>query len=167
MDSIVELRPLVSTDAEAFFCWAGDCEVTHSLFWDAHPSLEAASIFLKNVAEKHPWFMAILYGGIPVGAITLDQGKARAEKRAELGYVLAKKYWGRGIVTEAVKLAIKRGFEDLPVLRIEAFVDPENKASVRVLEKSGMRKEGFLEKYLVHRGKVCDRFIFALTRDHI
>ncbi len=125
---------------------------------------DAAEVFLKNVAEAHPWFMAIIFKGKSVGAITLDQGKSRAQKKAELGYVLAKKYWGQGITTEAVKLALEKGFDDLSIVRIEAFVDPKNKASVRVLEKSGMKNEGYLEKYLVHRDRVCDRFIFAKTR---
>ena len=160
----VSLRPLKASDAEFFFTWAGDKEVTQSLFWDAHPSLEASRIFLENVAESHPWFMAIIFKGTPVGAITLDQGKSRAEKRAELGYVLAKKYWGLGITTQAVRIALDKGFNDLSIVRIEAYVDPDNKSSVRVLEKAGMQKEGYLEKYLVHRNKVCDRLIFAATK---
>ena len=164
MNLKISLRHIKATDAAEFFIWAGDREVTETLFWDAHPSIEAAEVFLKNVAEAHPWFMAIIFKGKPVGAITLDQGKNRAQKKAELGYVLAKKCWGQGITTEAVKLALEKGFDDLSIVRIEAFVDPQNKGSVRVLEKSGMKNEGFLEKYLVHRNRVCDRFIFAKTR---
>lgn len=167
MNNSIALRPLTSSDAEAFFAWAGDREVTQSLFWDAHESIEAAKSFLNSVVEPHPWFMAIVYDGHPVGAITLDQGKARSEKRAELGYVLAKKYWGKGIASEAVKLAIPKGFSELTIERIEALVDPGNIGSVRVLEKAGMTNEGRLCKYLVHRGKICDRFIFAATKDSI
>ncbi|MEI7488077.1 MAG: GNAT family N-acetyltransferase [Chryseobacterium sp.] len=164
MHGEVSLRPLRSKDADAFFTWAGDKEVTQSLFWDAHSSVEDAKVFLTNVVESHSWFMTIVFNGTPVGAITLDQGRGRAEKRAELGYVLAKKYWGRGIVTKAVKIALQKGFEDLGIVRIEAYVDPHNMGSVRVLEKAGMCKEGYLKKYLIHRGNICDRIIFAMTK---
>lgn len=164
MHKIITVRPLTSEDASFAFMWTGDHTVTKPLFWDHHPSEQDTAEFLKAVAESHPWFMAICEDGTPVGAITLDKGKGRSECRAELGYVLRKSAWGRGIATEATKIAIARGFDDLNIERIEAFVDPENLASVRVLEKSGMNREAYLNRYLIHRGKVRDRLIFAATR---
>jgi RimJ/RimL family protein N-acetyltransferase len=62
--------------------------------------------------------MAIIFQGKPINTITLDQGKSRAQKKAELGYVLAKKHWGQGIATEAVKIALKKGFDDLSIDRV-------------------------------------------------
>ncbi len=165
LENRIELKPLKAIDAEHAFIWTGDAEVTKSLFWDHHPTQAATAEFLKSVAEKHPWFMAICLDGKPVGAVTLDQGQGRSEKRAELGYVLARKYWGQGIASIAAKKAIIKGFAELPIVRIEAFVDPDNRASVRVLEKAGMKKEAYLEKYLIHRGQVRDRLIYAVTKD--
>lgn len=159
----VSLRPLKSTDVDAFLTWAGDPEVTWNLFWDHYTDVEVARSFLRDVAEKHPWFMGICLGGIPVGAITLDHGKYRASVRAELGYVISKALWGKGIATAAVKIALEQGFKDLGVQRIEALVDPENTGSIKVLEKSGFEKEGVLTKYVVHRGKIRDRSIYAIT----
>ncbi len=163
-NGIITLRPLRSTDVDAFLTWGSDPEVTQSLFWDPHTDREAAREFLKKVAEPHPWFMAICLDGEPVGAITLDKGSGRAGNRAELGYVLAKKHWGKGIVTQATRMALLRGFEDLGVERIEAWVDPENKGSIKVLESSDMKCEGLLKKYVVHRGQTKDRLIYAKTK---
>jgi RimJ/RimL family protein N-acetyltransferase len=153
----------MSSDAEAFMTWGGDSEVTWSLFWDHYTDVEVARNFLRDVAEKHPWFMAICLDGAPVGAITLDKGKFRASVRAEIGYVISKAHWGQGVTTTAVKLALKKGFKDLDVQRIEALVDPENISSIKVLEKSGFQKEGILKKYVVHRGRIRDRYIFSVT----
>ena len=160
----LNLRPLKASDVDAFMTWGGDPKVTASLFWDAYTDRELAAQFLRDVAEKQPWFMAIIYEDQPVGAITLDRGAGRAVIRAELGYVVAKKYWGKGIATQAVKLALQRGFTDLNLERIEALVAPENEASIRVLEKSGMEREAFLKKYVIHRGRLRDRFIYGLTK---
>jgi len=157
----ITLRPLKSNDAEYFMTWGGDPLVTHSLFWDHYTDVEVARKFLKEIAEAHPWFMAICLDGTPIGAITLDQGKFRASKRAELGYVLAKKYWGKGFATEAVSLALKKGFADLELIRIDAYVDPENLGSIKVLERNKFLREGHLSKYVIHRGQIRDRFIYA------
>lgn len=161
----VELRPLKSEDLEDFWIWASDQRVTKSLFWDAYTTKEAALDFLNKVANPHPWFMAILVDGRPVGAVTLDQRTGGARIRAELGYVLAFDYWGKGIVTEAVKLAIAKGFQELPIERIEALVDPDNLGSVKVLENAGLKREGLLQKYVLHRGIVRDRYIYAVTKN--
>lgn len=160
----VSLRPLRAADAEAFMTWAGDPETTRSLFWDHYTDLESARAFLTRVAEAHPWFMAVCLDGIPVGAVTLDRGEGRAARRAELGYVIARAHCGKGVATAAVRLALARGFDDLGLERIEAFVDPENAGSVRVLEKAGLVREAHLRRYLVHRGRTRDRFVYAKIR---
>ncbi|CAN8268736.1 unnamed protein product [Cochlearia groenlandica] len=62
--------------------------------------------------------------------------------RAKLGYIVAKEFWGQGIATEAVRIAVEQAFEVFPALvRIEAMVIVENKASHKVLEKVGFVKE--------------------------
>lgn len=135
--------------------------MTENLFWDPYTSRAHALEFLKSVVEPHPWFQAICWDGVPVGAVTFDVGRGRAMRRAELGYVLAKQYWGKGIASEATRQALKKGFAGLDVVRIEAYVDPENIGSVRVLAKAGLKKEAILEKYVVQRGRIRDRLIFA------
>ncbi|XP_016505363.1 uncharacterized protein LOC107823251 [Nicotiana tabacum] len=90
--------------------------------------------------------------------------------RAELGYVLAYKYWGKGIVRKTVKMVTSVIFTELPNLeRIEALVDVDNKGSQRVLEKAGFLKEGVLRKYMVLKGRSRDMVIFSFlaTDSHL
>lgn len=162
----ITLRPFGDADASAFFTWAGDPEVAQSLFWDAHPDIDYTRRFLREVVASHQWFLAICNNGTPVGAITLDRGVGRADCRAELGYVLKREVWGQGIATEAVRLALSVGFQSLGVSRIEALVDPQNLASIRVLEKSGMNREAYLSQYVTHRGQLRDRIIFSKVVSH-
>ena len=79
-----------------------------------------------------------------------------------MGYAVAAEYWGQGIVTVALKLAVVRVFEEFPYLvRLEALVEEENKGSQRVLEKVGFQKEGLLRKYGFNKGQIRDMFIYS------
>src|ERR671938_1340165 len=70
-------------------------------------------------------------------------------KKADLGYWIGQEYWGRGIATECVGLIIDYAFysSDLGLREIIAYVFPENKASIRVLEKNGMKNKGEVNEY--------------------
>ncbi|KAK4370522.1 hypothetical protein RND71_009997 [Anisodus tanguticus] len=82
--------------------------------------------------------------------------------RPKLGYVLAYKYWGKGIVTKAVKIVMSNIFSEWSNLeRLEALMDIENKGSQRVLEKAGFLREGVLRKFKTLKGKLRDMVIFS------
>ncbi|CAG7882056.1 unnamed protein product [Brassica rapa] len=71
--------------------------------------------------------------------------------------------WGKGIATRAVSIAVPQVFNDLPhVLRLQAFVQTQNKASQRVLEKVGFQREGLLRKYSYLKGEIHDVFVYSL-----
>ncbi len=159
----VMLRDLTRSDIQDFLVRATDPEVAQYMTWEVYKSEEDALHFLIHVAEPHPFFKAILFEGKVVGSITLMPGKGNEACRAELGYVLAKKYWGKGIATAAAIQAIRIGFDQLKVSRIEAFVDPQNIASCKVLEKAGMRLEGTLQNYMIFKGKICDRYVYSIA----
>ncbi len=160
----ITLKILTSVDIEDFMEWATDDEVTKYMMWDSYNSKADAEDFFKNVVEKHQWFKAICLGNKVIGSITLDKGKGIHGCKAELGYVIARKHWGNGHATEAIKLAIQRGFEDLDIKRIEAYVDPANIGSQRALKKNEFIKEGLLRNYVIHKGVVKDRFIYAFLK---
>lgn len=161
----ITLRKLNRIDIKYFYVWASDPEVTESLTWNAYTSLEDAEKFLKEVAENHPWCKAICLDGVPIGSITLTPGKGSSACKAELGYVIARAFWGKGITTIAVKKAIESGFNDLGIRRVEALVDPENIASQKVLTKAGLKYEGLLKNYVLFKGCVRDRHMYALTNE--
>ena len=76
-----------------------------------------------------------------------------AKKKADIGYWLAKEYWGKGVMGEAVSLVLKFAFFKLKFVRVGGLVFEENKASIKVLEKTGFKYEGKLRKYRKHAGK--------------
>lgn len=161
----ITLSKLTRSDLADFFEWAGDPEVTKSLFWDAYPDLASAEKFMIEKGEKHPWLMAIRVDGRARGAISLDPGQGKAAHRAELGYVVARSEWGKGLATRAVKLTLARGFADLGIERIDAFVDPANEGSIRVLENGGLVREAELSRYVIHRGKIRDRYLYVALKE--
>jgi len=84
--------------------------------------------------------------------------------KAEIGAWLAEKYWNRGIMTEAARLATKFGFEKLKLKRIYAYTFSFNKASMKVLKKNGYKFEGILRKNIKKDNKFFDDYLFAKVK---
>ncbi len=83
--------------------------------------------------------------------------------RAEFGYALNHQdHYGKGYMTEANAPIIKYGFETLKLHRIEALVEPKNIASIKLIEKLGMEKEGFLKEHYCKNGVFEDSLIYAV-----
>ena len=101
-----------------------------------------------------------------VGLIALNLGKATF-KNAEVWYKLLPEYWSQGLTTEALTALIKFGFDHLHLHRIEAGCAVENSASIRVLEKVGMTREGRKRQILPIRGNWVDNYFFAILDSDI
>jgi len=84
--------------------------------------------------------------------------------KAEVGYWLARKYWNKGIMTDALKLLTDFGFRKLGLRRIYAHVFIHNRGSMRVLEKCGYKREGIRKNVVKKGNKLIDDVIFAKTR---
>lgn len=108
---------------------------------------------------------AVCYDGKVVGSIgAFRQGNIHC-RTAELGYYLAEEYWGKGIMTEAVRQICSAVFETTDILRIFAEPFSNNAGSRRVLEKAGFSFEGTLKNNAFKNGKVLDMVMYSLTRD--
>jgi len=116
---------------------------------------------LNKNKKKHEINFAIEINGEVIGGIGLDKIYGHC---AEIGYWLGEKYWGRGIMTEAVKLVTKYGFEKLGLRRIYAFTFLFNKASAAVLKNTGYKYEGRLRKHVKKGDKFMDDLLFAKVR---
>ncbi|MEJ7611303.1 MAG: GNAT family N-acetyltransferase [Ferruginibacter sp.] len=87
--------------------------------------------------------------------------------RGEVGYMLLPEYCGMGIGSEALAAALKHGFTDFKLHSVEANVNPENAASIRMLEKQGFVKEAYFRENYYYNGKFLDSAIFSLlATDH-
>lgn len=81
--------------------------------------------------------------------------------RVELGYVLARRFWGQGLMSEAIKALCSHVFRMAPVRRIEAEVSPANTASCKVLESLGFQREGLLRQRWASKGVAYDTAMYA------
>lgn len=113
---------------------------------------------IKNYIE-----FAILVDNKFVGTICLEKID-KINKKASVGYWVAKPYRNRGIATKAVELTVKFGFNKLKLKRIYAKVDEDNIQSRRVLENAGFEKEGILRKNVLRDGKFYDEYRYAIIR---
>jgi RimJ/RimL family protein N-acetyltransferase len=102
--------------------------------------------------------------GRVVGALGLDLPSLTGQSRAEIGYWLAKPYWGRGLMTAAVRAVCQHGFEALGLAKITAHVFAWNDTSARVLLKCGFEQEGFCRRHFVKDGQFIDVKLFGLLR---
>lgn len=95
------------------------------------------------------WAICINPGGEVIGKCCLFDFN-ESNRRAEVGYVLNRSYWGRGLMTEAMRCMIDYAFDQLKLHRLEADTDPENRGSLRLLEKLGFKTEGhFRERWFI------------------
>ncbi|KAL2895779.1 putative N-acetyltransferase p20 [Bienertia sinuspersici] len=151
-----------TTDVDDLMVWMSDAQVSQFCSWKTYTSKDQAIAYINNFVINHPYYRVICLDNKAIGGISVDSNKGMDKCRAELGYVLGSKYWGRGIASWAVKTVLSTVFEDRPELvRVEALVDLDNKGSQRVLEKVGFLKEGVLRKYCIQKGKIQDMVVFS------
>ncbi|HVK04705.1 MAG TPA: GNAT family N-acetyltransferase [Armatimonadaceae bacterium] len=89
----------------------------------------------------------------------------RENQDAEIGWTLARAYWGRGYGTEAARAVLAFAFETLELHRVWARCQPENAASWRVMEKIGMRREAHFVRSQRVRERWVDSFYYALLAE--
>jgi ribosomal-protein-alanine N-acetyltransferase len=99
-----------------------------------------------------------------IGVCGLNDFEIGKSHRAEVGYWLAKPFWGRGIMTAVVQRVCQHAFEEFGLAKIMAHVVMHNPASARVLEKCGFLQEGLLRKHFLKDGKLIDARLFALLK---
>jgi RimJ/RimL family protein N-acetyltransferase len=119
-------------------------------------------VLLAKMAPPTHW--AIEVDGAAVGGIGLDRGEGIYNKSARFGYWLGEPFWGRGIMSAAVRATADFALSQLDFVRLEAPVFEWNPASMRVLEKCGFVREGVLRKSVVKDGKIIDAVIYARVR---
>ncbi|MDF0556226.1 GNAT family protein [Kamptonema sp. UHCC 0994] len=163
------LRKMTLEDAEDMFEYASDPEVAKYTIWNAHQSVKDTKFFLNTVVERYKnrqitdWGIIHKEDGKFIGTCGFAEYYL-AHNRAEIGYVLSRKYWKQGYMSEAVGAIIKFGFQTMKLNRIEARCEVENIASARVMEKVGMEFEGILRQHIFTKGKYCDLKIYSILR---
>ncbi|HSH80005.1 MAG TPA: GNAT family protein [Herpetosiphonaceae bacterium] len=100
-----------------------------------------------------------------IGRVTLSRVTRRAFQNCGVGYWLDMTHNGRGYMTEAVRLVVGYAFGELGFHRVEAATLLHNVGSIRVLEKTGFRREGLALRYLQINGRWQDHYLWAITSE--
>ena len=162
------LRPLRLSDAAGVFAYRSDPEVARYQIWEPR-DVKDVRCFIEGLQDREPdtpdtWYQL---------AITLRESKAligdcglrfpvNEPNQVEVGITLTRAYQGQGYATEAVKGVLDWLFVSLGKHRIYARVDPRNEASIALLERVGMRKEGHLRESVWAKGEWADDVIYAI-----
>jgi RimJ/RimL family protein N-acetyltransferase len=99
-----------------------------------------------------------------IGVVSSENFEPGLTHKAEIGYWLAKPFWGRGIMTDAVRAFNNYAFTKLHLLRLTAHTFESNLASARVLEKNGFKLEGYLRKHFHKNGQLLDARLYGLLK---
>jgi RimJ/RimL family protein N-acetyltransferase len=127
---------------------------------------EWLALVAKNTRQQgHPVQWAIRDAADDlIGGCGFDGFQAGKSHRAEVGYWLARPFWGRGIMTGVVRRLCRHAFDEFGLVKITAHVFAHNPASARVLEKCGFQQEGFLRRHLLKDGRFLDVRLFGLLK---
>lgn len=158
-------------DAEAMFRnWAGDGEVTRYLTWLPHKDAGVTKKLLVGWVEQYArkdcyrWCIVWKETGDPVGCIDVVRVAEELET-GEIGYCMAKEYWGRGIMAEALSAVTEYLFVNVGFHRLQACHQTKNPASGKVMQKCGMRFEGILRQSAkTNAGEYCDVAYYSVLR---
>ena len=119
---------------------------------------------MLSADEDETFAFAIAVENKAAGSIGVFRQTNIHRQTAELGYYLAEEYWGRGMMTEAVRQICEYVFAKSDVIRIYAEPFAFNTASCRVLEKAGFQYEGTLRSNAVKNGEVIDMKMYSLIK---
>ncbi|GAB4542602.1 MAG: GNAT family N-acetyltransferase [Anaerolineales bacterium] len=164
------LRPPQMEDAPAIFeRWAQDPEVTRNMTWLPHEDIQVTQLVLRRMIDawsqgtRFPYVILETQTQQAVGMIELRP----EEHQAEIGYVLARAYWGKGYMPEAARALVQWALSQPQVYRVYATTAVENLQSQRVMEKIGMTREGLLRRHVIHPAvspEPLDSYLYAIVR---
>ena len=170
--SRVRLRHIENADIDSLYDIFSDAEAMR--FFGSPPFAERADAvnYLADINENFQkktlfqWGIALNSDNKIIGTSTIFSVDER-NRRAEIGYALNREFWGKGYITEALNSLFRFAFEELKLHRIEADVDPRNNASIKILEKFGFQKEGYLRERWIVQGEMQDAFFYGLLKSDL
>lgn len=165
------LRDFTMEDGPAVHRYGSDPEVVRYLPWGPNTRSDTQAFLGRKLDSQRSdprrafdLAVTLASGGELIGAagvrITSPQFRT-----AIMGYAYRRDAWGMGYATEAAGALVAFGFQKLGMHRIYAFCDTDNLASARVLEKTGLQREGRLRRHVLVRGRWRDSYLYAILED--
>lgn len=168
------LSPVERSDREAIVEYLQAQEIWRNTLYIPYPYTEddADEWIEERLAHREDQPRPVTFAlrrsdGRLIGVVGADHLDVGTTHRANIGYWLAKSYWGRGLMTRAARRFVQYALTQLEVVRLTAEVFSWNDASARVLEKVGFRREGRLRKHHEKDGDLVDVFYYGLLREDV
>ncbi len=165
----LHIREFLATDFDSVYQYSNHPKVTRYLFFgprDADATTEYLQDLLVSQKERPRtrFELAVqeIASGRVIGACDLSLIEAHV---VDLGYMLGIEHWGQGYATEIALKLLEAAFNDLAATQVIATVDINNKASIQVLEKIGMRWEATFRKHRRLKNRWWDCHLFGLPRE--
>lgn len=160
------LRDFEPGDRADVHRYSSDPDVVRYMNWGPNDDAATDEFLRRTLARRAPgprndWSLAVVRtsDGRVIGSGSL---RPRDEHTGDIGYTFARDAWGQGYATEMARALVGAGFAQLGLHRIWATCDVRNLASARVLEKTGMRREGHLREDRLQHGEWRDTYLYAV-----
>ena len=166
------LRRFVESDAEAMFQnWASSAETLTYVTWDPHPNVDVTRNSIRNWVASYTnpnyykWAICLkekpeqVIGDISIVEMNED------DSCCEIGYILGKTYWGRGMMTEALKAVLDFCFTQAGFQKVKARYASLNPASGRVMEKAGMTYLKNIANGVERKDYVADLIYYQIKKN--
>jgi RimJ/RimL family protein N-acetyltransferase len=161
--------PTLADAAAIFNSYAQDTGVLRYLTWLPHMNVQETEGFLSDCMAawggdtRFPYTITLKESGAVIGMIEIRISGFKAD----IGYVVSRQHWGKGIATEGVGSLIEWALSQESIYRVWALCDVDNVGSARVLEKVGMQREGVLRRQIIHpniSGEPRDCYCYAAVK---
>jgi len=165
----LKLREIADEDAPRLHAVWTDPLVTRYLVMDPFTDLSQTREMISLLKGLHPsgegfrWALFLAAEAETIGTCGFHNWK-KEHARAEIGYEMDSRYWGKGLMGEAVRAVLDYGFAQMGLNRVEAFVTVGNRRSLFFLERNGFTYEGTLRQYEWARGEYQDQWICSLLK---
>ncbi|MBI5540230.1 MAG: GNAT family N-acetyltransferase [Bacteroidia bacterium] len=161
------LRPWQISDIDSLVKYANNKKISDNLT-NAFPNPDSCDDGIKFIKIQESYnpakAFAIVIDNEACGAIGVFQQTDIHEKNAEMGYWLAEKHWGKGVITNAIKQTVEYGFKNFEINRIFARPFGSNLASQKVLEKAGFKFEAKFKNTIYKNGQFLDEIYYAIYK---
>ena len=167
----VYLSPVLSDDIRQLPALLNDEGISMATMSIPHPYLtsdarafvDQVKLFEQSTGIRKDYAIRTVSQGL-IGGIGLLYQHGLESHRSELGYWLGRQWWGRGIMTQVLKVFSDEIFRQRKLVRLEAHVFEDNLASLRVLEKAGFSREGLLKDAFQKDGRLLSAYLYARIR---
>ena len=160
----VRISPPTEADEAAFIAASRRSRALHGDWVQMPETPEAFAAYLaRSRGDRRAFFLArLLEDGDIIGFLNLGEIIRGSLDQAFLGYGAMAGHEGKGLMSEAMQLVLREAFGPMGLHRIEANIQPGNRASIRLVKRAGFRREGYSRRYLKIAGRWRDHERWAL-----